>query len=258
MAAARAYRVGAFGAALGIVGIGIDASFWWISYGQMPRMHLVSMATGIALLGALYARRKQPSLLLGSLAFTVSNAVVLAALWGTDTRLAHSAHWDPFDAQKLGALTVAMLAPPSAWVGVLNIAGFTLAPMVEVFSWPHAVRAALPPEVPFASIAYGVFAIGVLALQLRRLAREYREAQHQAQAATTQRFATMVLALRDLANSPLQTIELTLARLRAGGDPHPEATARLHRACGKLIQIARVLEDADSDARARAERLSSR
>jgi hypothetical protein len=259
MSAVRAFRVAAFGALLVTVGLGLDAAFWWLTYARVPRGHLVVMLSSAATLVLLHLRRGRPSVRLGNLAFTLNNVAALAALWATDTRLVGTHHWNPFDAQKLGALTVALLAPPSAWVGVVNIAAFTLIPVAEVLWWAPGLRAELPPATPFASVIYGCFALGVFGLQLRRVARTQHEAEHQAETAAAEHFARMVLALRDLANTPLQTIELTLGRVGQAGELGSEARARLRRACAKLIEIARLLEEVDTEVGARrGEELSPR
>jgi hypothetical protein len=247
VAAARASRVAAFAAMLAIVGLGIDACFWWLRFGLIAHRHLAAMVLAGAILGVLWATRARPREWLATAAFCANSAAVLTALWATDARLSHVSHWDPFEAQKLGALTVALVTPPRAWVGFLGIAAFTAVPIVELATWGPRVHADLPPAVPFTVIAYGVFACGILALQLRRMSVEQRDADRQARAAALERFADLLLSLRDLANTPLQTIELTLASVERSDRLHARAVARLRRACTQLIDIARLIEEADRE-----------
>ncbi len=197
MAALRSFRVAAFGALLVAVGMALDACFWWWRFALEPRAHLIAIAVAVGLFALLYARRRHPLEWLGTAAFSASNAAALTALWATDSRLVHMSHWNPFDAQKLGALTVALLTPPRAWVGILNIAAYTVVPIAEFLSWGPAVRADVTPAAPFSGLMYGLFACGILALQLRRIGAEQRHAQQQAHAAALERFARMLLSVRN-------------------------------------------------------------
>jgi hypothetical protein len=250
LAAPRAFRVAAVACVLALVGLGLDTCFWFSTYHRLPHGHLAAMSAAGAGLAVLRLRRRHPSQSLGNLLFTLNNLVILAALWGTDSQLAHASHWNAFDAQKLGALTVALLTPPSLFVGALNIAVFTFVPIAEFASWEDVPQPDLPLAVPFACLAYGAFALGILALQLRRLQNEAADAQLHAQSAAAERLAEVVLALRDQANTPLQTIELTVARLVHDGQIEPRAEQLLRRASATLIETARVLEDGDREAEA--------
>jgi hypothetical protein len=249
MAAIRAERVAMFATALGVVGLSMDVCFWYLTYAHVPRGHLYAIALSAALFAVLYANRRNPREWLGTASFCATNAAILAALWMTDSHLVHVGMWNPFDAQKLGALTVALLTPPRAWVGVLNIAAFAVAPIAEINSWDASTRGSLPFAAPYASLAYGVFACGLLALQLQRLRVERVDAQRRAQGAALERFARLLLAVRDLANTPLQIIELTLARVGRGYSLDARSTERLRRACVKLIAIAHLLEDGRVESR---------
>jgi hypothetical protein len=250
VAAIRAGRVAVFAGCLAIVGLSLDACFWLRTYAVVPHGHLYAMAVAAGLLAVLYGTRRRPREWLGTFGFCAINAAILAALWRTDARLIYTLRsWTPFEAQRLGALTVALLTPPRAWVGVANIAAFTLVPIVEVAAWDSGVRGTLSPAAPFASLTYGLFACGLLALQLRRLAVEQRDAQRLARGAAVERFAGLLLAVRDLANTPLQIIELTVARVGRGETLDARATERLRRACERLIAIAHILEEGRADFR---------
>jgi hypothetical protein len=246
-AAAASCRVAAVAAALAVLGLGIDASFWTTTHGFAPRRHLASAGLAATFLVLLAATHRRPRRWLGSTVFLLNNASILAALWWSDGVLSRSTPcWNAFDAQKLGAIAVALLAPPVAWVGLVSIAGFSVVPIVEFLRWDAAVRAHLP-TAPWACAAYGVFACGLYAHQLRRHALEERAARAEADAAALERFARMVLAMRDLANTPLQTIQLTAELLRRGCGHDPRLLDRLTRTCDRLLAVTRVLEGYEID-----------
>jgi hypothetical protein len=229
-------------AGLAVIGLAIDASYWKTTYGFAPTGHVATAVLAAGSLILLVVTRDRPRRWLGTAVFLVVIAAILAALSWTDGVLAHAdPHWYPFDAHKLGALTVALLAPPSLWVGLLAIAGFTVMPLVELHAWEPEVRARLS-AAPWATVAYGAFACAVYALQMRRYALLRRAARAEAEAAALERFARMVLAVRDLANTPLQTVELTAALLRRRGEPDAKLLDRVLRACDRLVAVGRVLD----------------
>jgi hypothetical protein len=241
-AAAWSCRIAAAAGTLMVIGLAIDASYWKTTYGFAPPGHVAAAMLSAASVVLLVVMRERPRKWLGSAVFVVDIAVVLAALSWSDGVLAHAdPHWVPFDAHKLGALAVALLAPPTVWVGLVAIAGFTVAPLLELHAWEPEVRARMP-AAPWATLAYGVFACGLYAVQIRRYALMRRAARAEAEAAALERFARMVLALRDLANTPLQTVELTTALLRRRGEPDPRLLDRILRACDRLVATSRVLD----------------
>jgi hypothetical protein len=242
-------RVAAVAALLTVVGMSLDALYWETSHGFVPVRHVGAAAFAGACAVVLYATRRRPREWLGSAVFVANNAAILAALWTQDALLAPSAPaWTPFDAQKLGALTIALFAPPRVWVGLASIAGFVLVPLVEYFGWDPEVRARLSPGTPWAVVAYGLFACGLFALQVRRRALQRRAAEAEAEAAALERFARMVLAVRDMANTPLQTMTLSVELLRSRGNHDSELVDRMGRACARLVEVARALEAFDGTA----------
>jgi hypothetical protein len=225
-------------AGLTAVGLGLDALRWWSSRGVLSWRHLASIALALALLALLQATRQAPRAGLASAAFLANNAAILATLWWGDDQLIHlTPHWRPFDPQNLGALTVALLAPPEIWVGLTAIAGFALLPLVEFFHWEPALQEQLSMTAPWASVAYGVFACGLYAHQLGR----HELQQRLAQAEASERFARILLAVRDLTNTPLQTLQITASLLRAR-DQQDRLVQRLGRTTDRLVEISHLLD----------------
>ena len=73
---------------------------------------LVSSAAGVLLAIVLLARRRHPTVRLAMAVFMVNIAVILVALWITSGAYAAApGRWIPFQANKLGALAAAVLAP---------------------------------------------------------------------------------------------------------------------------------------------------
>lgn len=229
-----------------ILGLTLDAAFWETAMGSMPRGHLICIAFVAALWVVLIVTRGLPSEALGTVALLACVTAVLAALEMSDRRLAGSTvMWSPFEAQKLGTLTLALLAPPRAWLGTVCIAEVTVVPLVEWASWSPAWRARFPVAAAWMVVAYGLFALVVYAHQLSRRTLERRVAVARAEAASSERFARLAILVRDLANTPLQTIELTVAALRRRLTFDPALLDRLERAAARLVAIGRALESSE-------------
>src|SRR5262249_6487181 len=138
-----------------------------------------------------------------------------------------------FQPQKLGALAVAILAPPSFRAALLSIVIFVGPPIVRYELFDLETKAHFSSE-PWAMVAYGIFAIGLYfyRVQSRKVRAEMQRAL--TEATSLERLSCVLLAFRDFYNTPLQTLELTIEIFKVR---HPDAknlVARLERATGRL------------------------
>jgi hypothetical protein len=237
----RSWRIAMASAILNIVGMPLDAAFWWTAYKTPPVWHFVSIGVSLALLGLLIAARHTRRLAgLSSAAFVANNATIVVALWHDATMGALSAApWVPFQPHKLGALAVALLAPPRIWTGALSIALFVGSGVLHWMMLGPGAKARAPAE-PWAILAFGTFAAGIYAYRIYTWRKEQRMATALAEARISERLSRIVLALQDLSNTPLQTLELTNALLARGG-ASPALIARMQRALARLRDLNRVM-----------------
>jgi hypothetical protein len=208
---------------------------------------LASAAVGVVLLAFLFARRKTVTVWVCAAVFLINTASVATTLFVVNQQLAENAlRWAPFQPNKLGALVVALLAP-EAWVGVISIAAYVVAPLIQLATFSPAIRAKLAVGEPWATIGFGAFALALLVYHLHRLELERRMTAAYADAVAKERLARALLAVRDLSNTPLQTIELSLALLRAVGPKderaHASAFDRVERALRSLRDLNRLLSE---------------
>ena len=92
------------------------------------------------------------------MSFVFSNIVTEVAMWRASTPLAlWSMGWAPFQAEKLGLFTVAVLAPPDPWAGAISIGIFAGSAMAHYASFDPVVRARLLAE-PWTTVIYSIFA----------------------------------------------------------------------------------------------------
>ncbi len=237
----------AWAAALNILGMPILTASNRDVPGVPATSQVVSALIGVGLLAFLLARRKNVTVRACSVAFLINTASIATTLFVVNQQLAERApHWAPFQPNKLGALVVALLAP-EAWVGVVSIAAYVVPALVQLASFSPAVRARLAVGEPWATIAFGVFGLALLAYHLRRIDIERRMTASHADALAKERMARSLLAIRDLSNTPLQTIELSLALLRVGGGASEKTRAsafeRVERALHRLRDLNRLLSE---------------
>lgn len=228
-------------ALLNIVGMPLDAALWWTAYRTAPVWHFASIGFSAALLVyLLVARRARRLATIGAVTFVANNAAIVVALWQDATMAALSpGPWVPFQPQKLGALAVALLAPTRVWSGALSIALFVGSAVLRwgLFSPAHRARA---PAEPWAILAFGTFAAGIYAYRVYTQRKEQRMAEALGEARISERLSRIVLALQDLANTPLQTLELTSALLAHRG-ASPALIARMQRSLARLRDLNRLM-----------------
>src|SRR5262249_53691387 len=159
------------------------------------------------LLVLLLARRKQLSVTLSGVTIAINTAAVIYALWSADDILAREPRiWVPFQPHKLSVLVVALVAPVPAWAGLGSIAAYTAAATAQYLGFPPGVQEHLPIAEPWATLAFGVFALGLYLYRERAMRIERDWARAQAESRALDRLARIGLAVRDLSNTPLQTL----------------------------------------------------
>jgi hypothetical protein len=240
----RAWRGCIFAALLNAFGTPID----WPIGRHVPGMpwwpYAISATIG-ALLAAflLGARRRFRSVQVISILFVVNATATLVVLWVTGEHYATAVRtWMPFQPNKLGAMTVALLAP-EIWAGLLSIAGYTGAAVLQFLTFDRAVRERLPMGEPWAMLAFGVFATVLLLYRRRQFALERALVREQAETESLKRLARLSLVVRDLANTPTQTIALTSSLIRAQHPDLEREAGLLSRSADKLAELNRLLSD---------------
>jgi hypothetical protein len=228
-------------ALLNIVAMPLDAALWWTAYRTAPVWHFASISFSAALLAYLIiARRARHLATIGAVAFVANNAAIVLPLWHDATMGALSpAPWVPFQPHKLGAMAVALLAPTRVWSGAVSIALFVGSAALHWSLFTPAQRARAPDE-PWAILAFGTFAAGIYAYRVYTQRKEQHMAEALGEARISERLPRIVLALQDLANTPLQTLELTSALLAHRG-ASPALIERMQRSLARLRDLNRLM-----------------
>ena len=156
--AARHAWQGAFAAAfLNAVGMPVD----FLLARDIPTMpmypYAMSVLVGIGLIVFLLIRRQRATVRLGSAVFLVNTVAILVALWITSGYWATTGRaWTPFQANKLGALAVAMLAPQLG-VGLASIAGFAAMAIGKFYFLDPDIQRGFPVGEPWFVLIYALF-----------------------------------------------------------------------------------------------------
>jgi hypothetical protein len=236
----QAWRAALVAAALNAVGMPFDC----LLARRIPTMpvypYAMSVLVGVGLIVFLLMRRQRATVRLGSAAFLANTVAILVALWITSGHWATGGPWTPFQANKLGTLAVALLAPQLG-VGLASIAGFAATAIAKFYFLDPDIQRKIPVGEPWFVLIYALFA-GVLLIYRRRgLALEQEMLRVQAETAAAEQLARTFLRLRDYTNTPIQTIVFTIELLRAKHHDLKPALDRLERAVKKLTELSRAL-----------------
>jgi hypothetical protein len=204
----------------------------------MPRWpSLMSAIVGLLLAIVLLVRRRHPTYRLCTTVFLLNNAVILVALWiTTGAYAAAPGKWIPFQANKLGVLAVAVLAPGLA-TGLVTIGGFVGMAFLRTLMMSTEQRQRLPIGEPWAIVIYAIFAVAMLGYRVHSVALARRMFRMRTESIATQRMARTFLALRDFTNTPLQTIELAAKVVRARCPSLTPVVDRIDRSIDRLDRL---------------------
>jgi hypothetical protein len=137
-------------------------------------------------------------------------------------------------------LGIAVVAP--SWrSGSAMIVVFT-GHAIALWQWLVAAGTSSPAldREPWFSLFFGACAAMLLFTRERRRRLEQRLATAEARAQMLARVSRILLALRDRANTPLQTLEVALAMLEQGHDS-PATLPMMRRALERLVTVQRAL-----------------
>ena len=204
---------------------------------------ICSMAISGVLLAILVSLRRRATVRLAASFFLFNNLGVVSALWITSGYSFQGlASWVPFQANKLGVLIVAALGPQQM-VGLLSIGLFVGAALVK--AWTLRTAPALAPlfEIEVGTLlVFGIAGAALLVYRTRsdRLRDDLVHAQAKSHALGS--LAQRLLAISDLANTPLQIIELNVPLLKTTQPVASASVLRIERAVGTLRIWHQILD----------------
>lgn len=174
------------------------------------------------------------------IAFVIATMPFLVGMWLPQTHdLQSNEFLEPMLAHHFLLLGIAVVAP--SWrSGAAMIALFTAH---AIALWQVLSSAGSSPSLdrePWFSLVFAVFAMMLLFTRERRRKLEQRLANAEARAVMLARVSKMLLALRDRANTPLQTLEVAISMLEQGDDSRA-TLSMLRRALDRLVAVQRAI-----------------
>jgi hypothetical protein len=164
-----------------------------------------------------------------------------------ETFVSHDLPSGSFFGHKIYILMVALLAP-TRWIGTIFIGSITIEAVVQILSWPPSVRLSISSFEPVATVTLALAALGVLSTRCKHLTLIRTAAHLHAEKTWLERAASLSLSIRDLANTPLQTLTCASSLLRhRAGPAHSNLISRLSlknldSALGRLVRLNMLLE----------------
>jgi hypothetical protein len=149
-----------------------------------------------------------------------------------------------FQSLEAGMIVIAVLSP-AAGLGVAWIAVFVAAPLLQVGSWPETIRQSIAPRQTWFVIIYGGIAIALLLYRQRSVELERALAETEAARLSARRLAQVSLAVRDLANTQLQTLSTAVLLLRHKVERQELVLDAMNRALGRLEVLKQALAPLD-------------
>lgn len=247
----RAWRGTVYGTALVAL---TEVAYTFIDYRVfggallLPGLRVAHVLWSLLVLGVLLRRRQRVSSRLTELCFALTLLPFLPIFAVAEHGVASAGHvWVPMTGHRLVMLAIGVLAPTGLWLGGGLIATFALEAVVlwyglELGTHP-GVRSPWEPWVT--TVIYGGLSLAMLAYRVRshNIERKLREVRAEAEA--LERLARLFLAVRDATNTPLQTLELSIAVLKRRSPQCASTADTMERAVQKLRSLTQRLGSAD-------------
>ncbi len=229
---------------------GMSGVLSFLLWGQFRSATLNSVSglliiSGLLSVVLLTRKQNQFSDLKASLIFAVNLIPAYALIWLSRATLAtHAERWDPFEMHRLACLTIAILAPPVCWIGLPAILIPALLAGIQYLTFQPAVVSRLLPQRPLVSpIIFAAFSVVLYFFRLRGLWIAEFAAKKEAEANMMMRMTRTILAIKDLANSPIQALTLDAETLKRKHPDEVSISDRIVKATAQLTDLNRVLDE---------------
>lgn len=206
---------------------------------------VVSIVGGTSIFYILYLYKFRLTLSHISILYLLNTCLVAIVLYMRNPVYAEfAANWVPFQASKLGCMIVALTAP-NFIVGIIGIAVHAGGSILSFLLFTTEIREGLAFGEPIPIFAFAMASIFALLFRTRQMSLEHRLQRSLAEAAAMKSLAEAFVHLRDLMNTPLQTIELSVSMLDEKHDKQKEILDIIRNSLkelGKLNQLLSTYE----------------
>jgi len=197
------------------------------------------IALGVA--GALARTRRVLSARACDIAFAIVVAPFLVGIWLPQTYdLQHGRLFEPMLAHHFLMLGIAVVAP-STRSGTVWLLVFTAHALVLGYTLSLGVATPSLEREPWFTLFFGAIAGMLLYARVRRHDLEQRLAASEERARTLAQVSQVLLALRDRANTPLQTLQVAISLLEPEVETDDPRVILMRRAVARLTAIQHTL-----------------
>jgi hypothetical protein len=203
---------------------------------------LVTLGWESALLGILISQRRKPGLGASSVAFGLTAVPVLPMFWLiAHERTLRGLPLELFARENAAAIVFALTTPPSATVCLIVIAACTAQAVLSYWIGGFPISLATLRLEPWTSMLFGMFAAAVALYRARRQRREVALIVEAERSAALGRLMRAYLAVRDLVNTPLQTLGISLSLLTTRRPEDRQLHQAMERSVERLRELNRTL-----------------
>jgi hypothetical protein len=204
---------------------------------------LAQIALSTTLLVGLLAGRWRVSLRMSQIAYALPVVAQLVTYWVIGAaREASGQSWEPLWRQKVLSLLLAILSPGELPITATLILAIGAEAFLEVTIGGLGDSPSLGAGEPWIMLALTAASLGILIYRRQRQRVERLLVDKAREAEAFERLARVAVAVRDLANTPIQLLEFSLDVLV---ERHPDLQRdfeRMRRAVQKLRGLNRLLE----------------
>lgn len=148
-----------------------------------------------------------------------------------------------FGSYKVMAVVIALLAPFPHYAGYFLLSFCLLIPPLQVLFFSREVMQASGQYEPWITMCYALVAFLVLHHRISTLKMHANLIESQTKEKSLRDFADVAMALRDLTNTPLQSLDLLTDLLREEKISQKQASELLSRTTYRLRDLMQVLSE---------------
>lgn len=205
---------------------------------------IVTIVLTIGLIGVLIPQRNNPRLSLDLALLALPAIPVLVMNWFlAGERAAQGLPVELFVREASASAIYALAAPPRAIASLVPIAAFTAESLLAYLTARGSHPEQLPLWQPWTSLLYGACMALLAVYRGHRQRREIATTVKLEQAEALQHLSRSYLAVRDLVNTPLQTLRVSAHLLGERYPAEHEVVGAMERAVKRLDELNHVLAD---------------
>ena len=211
----------------------------------LPTLRAVHVLLAAGLLVLLVARRGTASPRLSADVFVAVGLPYLIIFAVAEVAMAASGLvWMPLTGHRLLMVGIGLLAPTGLALGLGLIGAFALESVLLWYGLDLNSHLDMPWE-PWITLVWGGTACGLMVFRVRTQRIEQRLQKARAEAESLERVARLFLAMRDAANTPLQSLELGVSLLQQRSPENAALLVTLERALTRLRSLTTRMAIAD-------------